>query len=858
MIVNKSCRANFVVDDKTYIITNSTYKRTYSNTNGKVKDIYLENLFHRAKVLHQLNFDIDKEHIPYNLKIKYITKNIKPTVLLIETTTEAHIRLATTSVTNALSFICPKPLDSVADSSLDFIETEIQYLNSIHASRFYEYHTDYVILPNVYQNPITETITHSYTNIKNSGIDIINSFLYNLRFVIIFPEYQLNSVTYDELLGLEIKEKVIDFYQKNFYGEDKKMDSSMIELNVNTTSKNNHLIVHFTLFNYYGEQHYTSFIEYHTLMKYEMFLEMKHQNINIIYDRINTNNDRIDDYCKENYLYQIYRKYQQYIPTSPELSYRTTKYDHLPLINQVLKSFLGIGDHNIDIIYYFGISEGIYSYCSSTIVCNIDGIFYEIVLKDVTFDYLSSNDTVRNDYLLLLQKYLSMYHYYAVLPQFMELMIQPINKPAMLRIQSIETSVQYHQIESHIKQNALIDPSIVLSYIIQSGYGSIKEIIIDNILFDFYFTNTFDFQIPEVQDFFITNKKTLTNPKDMFTLWYFHKVKINDELSFENQLSSIMLQYNQQTLIFFKKHLDIIIASIKKNSTYGDELIVWMITFMDSYDPLIRAAEIIFVRNFITECYRFFYSKIGLYFPKSRYQNAYMVDHYDQFYYELLIKTKKINIELFELAKVVFQKNIYALIITDLDAYARKRDHSLHDLIINETDFYSNFQSDYFIKNVRDLKLSHKKQIDILLEKFFMNFYEYSIQHSRIGIKRKLQEILKYPYFIYAHYPNSLNYAVFHLHLVTNKYGSEGTYRMDVLYNYYGPYIDRLFLWEYIKYIDYSKSDLLLTYTRYNSDIKMVTKELQSFITETGRPITIDFESYQKKVAEANNPTYFN
>lgn len=858
MIVNKSCRANFVIDDKTYIVTNSTYKRIYSNINGKVKDIYLENLFHHAKVLHQLSFDIDKEHIPYNLKIKYFIQDIKPTVLLIETTTEAHIRLATTSVTNALSFICPKPLKKMEtfDTSLKFIDSEIQYLNSIHAIPFYEYQVDYVILPNVYQNPITESIMDSYTNIKNSSIVDINSFLYNLRFIIIFPEYRLDLVTYEELVKLEIKKKVIDFYQRNFYGE-KQIDSSMIELNVNTTSKNNHLIIHFTLFNYYGEQHYTSFIEYHTLMKYEMFLEMKNQNINLAYDRINLNDDQIDLYCKENYLYQIYRKYERYFPLSSDSIHYTSKYNHLPLVNQILKTYLGIGNHNIDIIYYYGISEGIYSYCSSTIICNIDGVFYEIVLKDVTFDYLSSDDSIKNDYQNLLQKYLSTDHYYVVLPQFMELMIQPINKPAMLRLQLIETPGQYLQIEKYIKQNALIDPSIVLSYIIQSGYESIKEIITDNLLFDFYFSNTSDYRSKEVPDFFITNKKTVTNPKNMFTLWYFHQVKIKDQLLFEKRLSSIIFQYNKQTLILFKKHLDTIITGINKNNIYGNELIEWMISVVDDYDPLFPAAEIIFIRKFISECYRFFYSKMNLYFPTARYKNAYLIDYYDRFYYELLTKTKKYNVELFELAKVVFKKNIYASIIGDLDMYSRKQDRSLHDLIIHETDFYFNYQSDYFIKNVRDLKPSHKSQIEVLLEKFFMDFYESVIRHSQIGIKRKLQEILKYPYFIYAHYPNSLNYAVFHLHLITNMYGSEGTYRMDVLYNYYGPYVDRLFLWEYIKYIDYRQTDLLLTYTRYSSDIKKVTKELQSFITETGRPIKIDFETYQKKVADANNPTYF-
>ena len=934
MNVFKSCKSGFIINNIQYFITNTLYKKKFKKMpNGEIRDVFLEDLFENSIVLHYFDFDYENSDLSLNLKIKYAKEKTNQKTYLIKYSTSSFIGISdqkyfninNDQYTNYLTFICPRHISSGKYLDLEYISNEIIYLKTINADDFYfhsEYFmnkdkpyikNDYVIIPNSYKNPITEDDKISAKIVKNTNnVAYINNFLYNINFLLIFYNYNLSEINYKILLDLNIKKIIIDFYKKKFYVS-MPIDKDMINIYVNTVSKNNIFIINFFMVNYYLEQSYISFIDYNILVKYDTFLAMMKENIDIIYDRISVNNTDIDLFCKNNPLYKIYKKYETYLT-----NYRfkkKNKYENLPFNNnnnnvslkEILGLKLGLKYDNIIPLRYNNSSDGIYTYCSATVTCRINDELFEILLKDVTFDYLNSHENYLEEYLHDVQN--NIYNIYNVnnlsshqahqvhpglnpniipgskLPQYLEIIIKKLDLPlqSMVRIKFKETYHDYiKKVQPRILSESNIDPQVILGFIIKSSPISVSNEITDilskNIMFHYFLDDRYVYDDINSPNFYITNKKNYKYAEDKFTLWYIPHIKITDKKLLLKKIGEKILDYNHHCILLFNNFLDNLWDKIK-NNIYSSDFINFIRTSFgytwehnnppfhkqnitlsgtqsgtqtDLFTNLFTNSNYIDnIKKFISVCFKFFFIKINKYITPQLYSNSYIYKIYNKLYYDILVHTNKNNSELFELALIIFDNNIYNHLFDNLESYIRK-DKNMHEIINLYTDFYVNFRKGKYIKNIRDLTPNLKYQIDSLLNNFMLFHYNDLIENSK-NIRLKLLDILKSPYHVYAHYPNSNNWSIFHMHIINSKDIIDSSLQLDIYNNYYGLYINRIFSWNFLKYIDYSKSTIDLVYNTGASDIKLAIEKLNILIKGSGRSDLVDVKRFIPKIINANN-----
>ena len=170
----------------------------------------------------------------------------------------------------------------------------------------------YIIVPNIYKNPVVKTDLISYQAImKQADVIKLNQFLNSIQFVLYLKNYTFSTITYIDLEQVNIKHIIKRFYQQKYFDLiSAQLDDRLLSIYVNTDTKSDDMIFYFELFNFYGEQAYTSFIEYHTKIKYDLFLNMRKVGVPVVYRRISISDKNIA-LCQNNPLYRIYQKYHR-------------------------------------------------------------------------------------------------------------------------------------------------------------------------------------------------------------------------------------------------------------------------------------------------------------------------------------------------------------------------------------------------------------------------------------------------------------------------------------------------------------------------------------------------------------------
>lgn len=128
-----------------------------------------------------------------------------------------------------------------------------------------------------------------------------------------------------------------------------------------------------------------------------------------------------------------------------------------------------------------------------------------------------------------------------------------------------------------------------------------------------------------------------------------------------------------------------------------------------------------------------------------------------------------------------------------------RNNKDLKESLKNFTDIYDVYNSNNFVHNLRHLTHEHKKEIDKLLYNFLKNKYD--------------KTNLNNTYFSWCHYPNAQDYNIYHQFIVIftklnrELFGQKYKHIMlkDSLYNYIDYNNNRYFIWDKIKYLDYSK-----------------------------------------------------
>ena len=235
---------------------------------------------------------------------------------------------------------------------------------------------------------------------------------------------------------------------------------------------------------------------------------------------------------------------------------------------------------------------------------------------------------------------------------------------------------------------------------------------------------------------------------------------------------------------------------------------------------------------FISHCFLFFSKYLShTRYPNRLIQQAYTIVNFDDLSYSVQKKLKEIDINIFHLARLVLQENIYTNILKKLDAATRIED-SIQTVFVKATDFYDQYAAGTIIKNMRELTAENKAEIDKLLNDFIYRLYDRQMSSSPNTYAEDFAQLVTYPYFIYAHYPNANSYNIFHLQIITNRFGSEVSYRRDITHAYFGPSSTRMFLWEYLKYLDYGQIDINVVYAKYDTDINKFLTDISTRVQE--------------------------
>lgn len=859
---DKSCKGSFSVDRKTYVVMNRIKKNVFcNNNNGTITDNFLDDLFSKSIIKFKTNVKYDNDTIPADIKLKYLKLDNIDTII-VEYRTSSYLYKTEEIFEKNQTFICPQNYNSnrntnTHDKLFDNLTTEQKYLDELNGNIMYINNDIYSIIPDIYKNPITSDDIISYTNIKESkNTVLITKFLYGISFVLYVKKYLFSTVTFTDLIKLDLRNKIIKFYDR-FYGGENIVDEKLLSIYVNTKTKNDTLVIHFELFNFYSEQNFTSFIAYHERIKYDIFMNMKKQKNLVIYKQINVNDVNIQ-ICKDEPIYRIYKKYMRGLGKKSNLNFfqNTASTKFINPINQLYltpKKFYNITD-KIKPIYYHNTSDGIYTYCSLIILCMIGDKYYDLVIKDITFDYLEFHQSDSRKWIDNIMKYesekLTSSNIIIDVPQYLEIRLIPIEKPSFIRISVTETYEDYQIINNKLNILKKIDPSLILIFMIKNN--KIKLELNKSLLFNYYFEGNI-YTADNINNFFIMNKKSLENPQKLFTLWYNPIFEIKNLNKLITYLHNFIQQQDNESNIYFEEYIN----NLKKMDKYIDSDIYKEYVekcLIDNQGPILEK-----IQYFVQRSFNFFIDKINInpFLKKILYQkthNAYLIENYSELVYSLLKNIKPIDENLYKLVSDIFTTNVYTYVMKKLDLFTRNHD-DIQNMFNECTTFYDEYSKGTYVKNIRDLTVIHKKNIDILIKKFLFELYDNQIKFSK-NYRKEFSQITRYPYFIYAHYPNSPSYSIFHMHIITNRYGSEDVYRTDISYAYFGPSAKRIFTWEYLKNINYSKLDIDLVYASRGipgDTIESLLEKIKKIVLNNQRDIIINKIPSIENIINAGN-----
>ena len=180
-----------------------------------------------------------------------------------------------------------------------------------------------------------------------------------------------------------------------------------------------------------------------------------------------------------------------------------------------------LGGKTIEPIYYHYTPTERFLYCSLNIICRIDDQYHDLMIKDITFDYLRTHYEAGEEYKQIISN--NKDKVYITVPQYFALKLVRTTKPNFVRIDMPELAIDYWaNIEPALRANRQIDPSIIISFLAASN--EINQITKQSILFDYYLAG----DTVNSDHFVIRDKKMFQNPTGLYVLWYRPQIRIKE------------------------------------------------------------------------------------------------------------------------------------------------------------------------------------------------------------------------------------------------------------------------------------------------------------------------------------------
>lgn len=162
------------------------------------------------------------------------------------------------------------------------------------------------------------------------------------------------------------------------------------------------------------------------------------------------------------------------------------------------------------------------------------------------------------------------------------------------------------------------------------------------------------------------------------------------------------------------------------------------------------------------------------------------------------------------------------------ESYIRKinRDNNIIQLMKDyKTNYLELYNDKKFKHNIRHLSKEDNNDISLLLHTFLKYKYdkEFNIKiDDDINIKSKVNNafygMYNKKYYIYCHYPNALNYGIFHIQII-NATETPKLSNPDVLGNYMSVSHKRIFFWNHIKNTLMKSKDIYMNFELIYKDI---------------------------------------
>lgn len=723
--------------------------------------------------------------------------------------------------------LCPISEDNYIDydASGDFVKDmvisldksySIAYLNSIGGHGLYKITNDYVILPDLSKYPLTKEDCKVWNSI--SGVIDKLHFLKKVRFLYFivdpqaktFSEYSYKNIIdvnkeYDLLAILaSIKDDIYNFVD-DVLALGPTMDKKLLLININP----NLFFGRFTIVDTYKDYNYVGVVDFYNNLDIDFLMEhLRVDDTIIYYDRFNVGNDDklTRHYCEDNFLYKLARAHGQIGGAHANVSLR----DHF-------------GARDIEIITENHNPPTKYEPCSFVMVVRFDSILFEVTFKSITYEYL----TMSGDRTNFKQRFLSrlnsipddakvgyintkdynIHEYIFTMPSMFEVTFKKIaSHDYNLRMYMIETKEYYYSdVLPKIKRYDL-DLSIFLSCL-YFRMGS-KDKLASALSKVEWFRLITDGRHGTFSDnFMILPKNDPTTFYDnYYVLWYLPRFAITNVNVFYSELRSFVDAIDQLDYIDAAYMLADEISAHITNEAQGEDCTTKLASVIQSI--ILRSNRISV--GALEDIMPKLINKIGCASTKS---TEYIYANKD--FFIDAFKNKIMMIQLRHLRKQQVNDDFMLTI---------KR-HTNYEVI---------YQDDTFPHNLKHVSMSQKREIALLIEKFY----------EGVGYKNfSTNDIFRYPYFCSANYPNMAAYNIFHMHLISSHGSGKKIFPMSFRnFNKIEATLSRQIPWEFLEKYNYDRDTVIWT------DMKIAYDKVQKLRRLSG------YKYLSDAVANEDNP----
>lgn len=713
-----------------------------------------------------------------------------------------------------------------------------------------------IIVPDIISNSFYPNNVDEWNELKNligervqENKEVIYSFLHTIKFVLFIKDPKVTDresmVKYryrdifsfvDDEMGNEklellkrIKNKVKEFYNKNFFMNRMEVNEDFLDIYMNTDTKYNFVVISLGITNKYEYSRYVSFIElYRTLKLDDLISTLEHRATDkLVYFTRLPKEKATEEHCGDNYKWLSENKLRndkEQLQKGGDIRYEVGELRPIyPPLNKLDYIFgqENIRGEEIKVLVEYNTGNRVHSYCSQFLLIKIREKIYEISIKSITMKALVKmqgrikgfrkryNEAIRSIISrkrgVIEYKYMGGYkqrYMFEEMPAVVEIYVNEVKTVKIVnRRYVMETAEEYKtKVLPKIKK-ANINLSIVIPLVWTSElrrikknyYEGIKEGEILRML-----REEGDGEIKkEVQEFYNITQKLLKNP-------YIGRFIMDRIVNTENYTIEMRMYDNNikeiLMMIYILEHdimeleLDDINKILKevicKNTTYMKEELVLKTkpTISEFKKRIYRYIEE------TSQLHLFWYNPKELAIKNYREFEGVIDKLNDKL---LSIVTRREIEEIEGKTNVDYMKEY----IKVLDEYEKTIDSKeylseMREYIKKSSNFYDLYRGE-FKHNIRELREKDKEEITRILRRL----YEFRV--NELDIKDEFDG--------YFHYPNKLANSVLHMQIYPNNYGM----LKDKFNNYYDIISSRMMLWDKkAKYELYNEKDMLLLFAK--------------------------------------------